>query len=196
MAKYQQELEEAEIVDVYESIESIVTACQLRATKLMVRALELKYQASKRGDFDARRQCEQVLGLLFAITRRGQRLFAISNESSGYTGVDESVQNAVEVICTRCEMQLSAIAAELGGRYDVAAKWLAAAKVCAGAMSRDADAKLDECVCWGWERHLERAEVLAGQAHRAEEVLAEQARRAEDALVQQEGKAERGKAAV
>jgi hypothetical protein len=175
VARFQQDLVEAPLATEptakpgVRSNASDVTAWLLRATKLVMLALELQFEAGKSGQASISTQCTQVCNLLLPITSRGELLFSSKDESRREPLHHQSVQGAVDAICKRCEMHISAIAAELRGRSDIAGLWLTAAKVCARAVSSDEEDELDDRLRSGWRVDLQRAEALAEQVRRAEE---------------------------
>jgi hypothetical protein len=178
VAKYQQALAEESLgtesaaqSDDYEDFNE--TAWRLRAGKLVVRALELQYQACKSDNFDARQDSWEVSEILLPITSREDPLFALRDESREESLDMEAALMVVETLCKRGDMQLCAVAAQLGGKSDIANMWLAAADACAEAVMSNKYEELDDLLCGGCKTALERAEVLAEQARRAEEALAE-----------------------
>jgi hypothetical protein len=144
----------------------------LRATKLLQRALELQYQAIQSGKLQVSAQCTQLCDFLKPIHSRGLKLFARQDNSREDEPVDvEKARQAVEAMCWRGELELRAIAAELGGRSKVAAKWAVAARECAHAVF-SGDCDMDDRLRYDWEEIRQRAETLAELARRAEESVA------------------------
>jgi hypothetical protein len=78
-------------------------------------------------------------------------------------------------MCQYGEARLCAIAAELKGQNNIAAKWKAAAQGYELALFTGANLSPDQRLRSGWEEALQRAEALAEQARRAEEVVTEMA---------------------
>jgi hypothetical protein len=119
----------------------------LRSARLELRALELQYRAGQCGNADVSVQCTEVCKLLEPIASRGSSLFTLIDESREEDpSSDELVAcpldlhvacRAVEALCRRADLELSAIAAKLGGRGEVAAMWTAAAEACALALIPD-----------------------------------------------------------
>jgi uncharacterized protein (DUF1778 family) len=149
-----------------------VAAWLLRATKLVMRALELQHQGLQSGKADITAQCTQVCEFLLPITSRGEKLFTLVDDARNEPFHVPSALRVLEALCQRGDMQLCAIAAQLGGRSDIAVIWEAAAEVCADVVSSDKDIELDERARGGLMAALQRAEALAEQARKAEEEAA------------------------
>jgi hypothetical protein len=148
---------------------SDITALLLRATKLVMRALDLQHQGGQHAKTDVSAQCTQVCEFLLPITSRGDALFTSVDEERDEPLLVATAIRVIKALCRRGDLELCAIAAVLGGRSDIAAKWQAAATACADGVSSDEDEELDERARWDLELTLERAEILAELARRAEE---------------------------
>jgi hypothetical protein len=146
------------------------TACLLRATKLLQRALELQYQAVQCGNADVSAQCTEVGYLLLPITSPGSTLFTFTDRRRGDPYNVNDARRAVGALCRRGELELCAITAKLAGRSDSATIWEAAAAAAARAVrdSNHEDEEMDARLQYGWQCALQRAEALAEVAQRAE----------------------------
>jgi hypothetical protein len=139
----------------------------LRAAKLVMRALELQHQALQAGYTVVSAQYRQVCEFLLPITSRGEKLFDLIYHRK-YPFHVPSALCTMAALCRRGDMQLCAVSAQLGGRSDIAAIWLAAAKAFADGVSYGEEDELDERALPDLDAALERAEALAEQARRAE----------------------------
>jgi hypothetical protein len=151
------------------SCEVSATNHLVRSDELVLRALELQYQALELGNFGIQTECAQVCELLESVRIGGSAMLGPSARRPNAPDRRERAQRGLDAMCRLGEIRLCAVAAELSGRGDIVAKWKEAAEVYGQALSTSAKLSPDQRLRSGWEETLQRAEALAEQARRADE---------------------------